>query len=1114
MTVATTIAASPFKGLAAYGDSDLDALFFFGREREIEVISENLLASRLTVLYGPTGVGKSSVLRAGVVRALRAVPFDREVIVHDRWAADPVAALAAEVARSAGIAARASLTETLVDAGAVLDGQLFLVLDQFEEYFVYHGGELAPGTFASELATALTENDVRAHVLLCLREDSLAKLDAFKTRVPGVFSNYLRLAHLDPVAARAAITGPIERWNDLFGGGRPVAVEPALVDAVLAQVTTADLDAKRIETPYLQLVLERLWAVERTRDSAVLRLSTLTELGGAGTIVADHLAHAIDSLTLDERTVAATLFLHLVTPSGTKISQTVADLARYVGVDESAVARVTDKLVRDRVLRSVPGATGEDPRLEIFHDVLAAAVVEWRTRFDAQRAELHARREAELHRRRAIIVAAVSLAALVVVAAVAVFALAQRSQARDRARAARAGELASQALLLESTDPGAALTRALQASRLRPDAQTEEVLRTALLASRLRRILTIGAPVSAVAWPGIGRAAFATQDGQLGIWDVVRDRVIVRTRAPGPVSALRRIGGRDALLVVGPKPVIWNLADGRMTRLGRGSAPTADASPSPNGELVATAGPTGVGLWSTTDGSLVRTIAAPGARLVRFSPDGRTLGVVRHFADGRVTAWLYDAASGARLGRSDRRGATALAFSPDSSLLAVASADGTVALLRARDGRALHVLDDGGGAIRDVVFDHEGDFLATASADGGARVWRVGDGIRWFILNGHTVAVTTVAFAPDDRYLATTSDDGTARIWIMRGSTSGSVASVLAGSRGAVVTAAYSPRGHTLVTGAQDGTVRLWEPRVEQQLRPAARGRGWIDGVHALRAGAVVTIADGEVRAYRDGRISNSFAVERGPSALSAGSVVSANGRTLEVRGLPGGARTAEVTADGTVKAVALTEDGRTLAAATSTAVDVWALPGEQLVDRFAAEPEITAVALSPDGAMIATGDASGVVRLRTSSGKLLHVLRYHRRGITDAAFDPTTGRLVTTSEGSSRNAAVWDVRTGRLVHTLVIHAGTVTAAAFSPDGRWIATAGPSAAGVWFAGTGQVLFLLRGPTTLLTDIAWAPTGSTVVTGEQDGIARSYTCLVCGELPSLQALADARLSAAR
>ena len=126
------------------------------------------------------------------------------------------------------------------------------------------------------------------NVLLGLREDALAKLDAFKGQIPNLFSNYLRLDHLDRRGARLAIVGPIERFNEL--AGEDVRVEPEVVEAVLDQVATGKVDVgragrggvetddERIEAPYLQLVLERLWEVERERGSLVLRLSTLREL--------------------------------------------------------------------------------------------------------------------------------------------------------------------------------------------------------------------------------------------------------------------------------------------------------------------------------------------------------------------------------------------------------------------------------------------------------------------------------------------------------------------------------------------------------------------------------------------------------------------------------------------------------------------------------------------------------------------------------------------------------------------------------------------------------------------------------------------------------------------
>src|SRR3954471_22291650 len=112
---------SPFKGLAAFEDSELDALFFFGRERERQVLLANLLAARLTVLYGESGVGKSSLLAAAVLRDLRDVT-DAPVVITSTWSLDP-----------------ATVLDEFADGG-----EGYLILDQFEEYFLYHDADDSP----------------------------------------------------------------------------------------------------------------------------------------------------------------------------------------------------------------------------------------------------------------------------------------------------------------------------------------------------------------------------------------------------------------------------------------------------------------------------------------------------------------------------------------------------------------------------------------------------------------------------------------------------------------------------------------------------------------------------------------------------------------------------------------------------------------------------------------------------------------------------------------------------------------------------------------------------------------------------------------------------------
>jgi len=459
---------SPYKGLMPFDDSERDALLFFGREREREIAAANLMASRLTVLYGPSGVGKSSLLRAGVVHELRAQAqrnFEERgspelaIVVFSAWRDDPVQGLLDAVAETVGdlLGEQAPSMQELSFADALaawatrIGGELYIVLDQFDEYFLYHGNEDGPGTFAVEFPEAVNRRGLPVHFLIGLREDALAKLDVFKGRIPNLFANYLRLDRLDEAAARAAILGPIDEVNRLSGNGR-YDVEPVLVGAVIHEVAAGRIDpglsgrgvvqgaqeTGRVEAPYLQLVLQRLWEVETAAGSYTLRLATLNGLGGAEQVVEDHLELALDGLAPAEKDVAARIFGYLVTPSGTKIAHDVGDLARYASVDQGELDRVIAVLEAERILRPLGGAGEEDGRrYEIFHDVLAAAVLAWTNRYESQRALEREREAAARRHRRVVVVAGIAFALLAAMTAIAAYAISQRSDARRAASFAR-----------------------------------------------------------------------------------------------------------------------------------------------------------------------------------------------------------------------------------------------------------------------------------------------------------------------------------------------------------------------------------------------------------------------------------------------------------------------------------------------------------------------------------------------------------------------------------------------------------------------------------------------------------------------------------------------------
>ena len=243
--------SAPFRGLSPYGEED--AGYFFGRETEQEIIGANLLAYPLTVLYGVTGVGKSSVLRAGVAHQLgreARANLDQHrrpelvVTVVSNWRDDPLRTIRQHVVEALAELYPAALKRRdPVELGAALRvwarriaGPVLIILDQFEEYFLYRAEEDGPGTFAEVFPRIVNSGQIRANFLLAIREDALAWLDQFKKGLPNLFDNYIRIRHLDQASARRAITGPVEAYNRSRRAAARVEVEPELVEALLDEI--------------------------------------------------------------------------------------------------------------------------------------------------------------------------------------------------------------------------------------------------------------------------------------------------------------------------------------------------------------------------------------------------------------------------------------------------------------------------------------------------------------------------------------------------------------------------------------------------------------------------------------------------------------------------------------------------------------------------------------------------------------------------------------------------------------------------------------------------------------------------------------------------------------
>jgi len=405
---------SPYVGLRPFTEEERK--YFFGRERDQRVVEGNLYAARLSVLYGTTGVGKSSILLAGLVPRVRSSGHAVVVVFREWQGAGFLEALKHAVAETAAKAAGKPVEsyeslplDELVEAVAKELGRpVFVVLDQFEEYFVNHPpGENGDSPFEAELARAVNRREVEAAFLMSLREDSLASLDRFRKRIPRLLGNTLRLSHLSKDDAERAIREPLRVWNEERGA--KAEIEDELVDELLDDVgvgsakwllTGGDDERQRraaanvddgVETPFLQLVLERLWADSGGDASRVLRAETYRALGRAPGIVRRHFEEVLSAMSPEQRELCARFFDRLVTPSGGKIAYPIADLEKVAG-ELAPLVPATVKALRDgRILQEVqlPDYRG----VEIFHDILGPAVLEWQRRLDEERRRAEARRK-------------------------------------------------------------------------------------------------------------------------------------------------------------------------------------------------------------------------------------------------------------------------------------------------------------------------------------------------------------------------------------------------------------------------------------------------------------------------------------------------------------------------------------------------------------------------------------------------------------------------------------------------------------------------------------------------------------------------------------------------
>jgi WD40 repeat protein/DNA-binding SARP family transcriptional activator len=1029
-------AVCPFKGLASFDVAD--ARYFFGRERLVAELVAKLVGAPLIGVVGPSGSGKSSLVRAGLLPALAAGVLPGS----DTWP---------QVLLRPG-------EHPLHELHAVqseLDAQqhAVLVVDQFEEVFTACRDDAERHAFIDAVARAGNQREGGGTVVV-VRADFYGRCASYPALSRLLGANHVLVAPMRRDELRRAIERPGRRARLL--------VEPELVDALIA-----DVEDEPGGLPLLSTSLLELW---QHRDGRRLRLAAYEHAGGVHGAVARLAEGAYQCLDDRQKRIARAILLRLAGEGegeavvrarvaldefGEDARPVLAELtdARLLTVSEGEVEVAHEALLREwprlrgwleedaqgrRLHRHLRGATrdwkaGGGDAGELYRGARLASALDWATDHDpelsaTERAFLDASRTASGRAQRRLRMVLAGVACLLVLAVIAALvALNERGNARARATAADAQRLGAQALLENDLDRSLLLAR--QGVALDDSPQTRGNLLAAVLKSPAAIAVVPGhwGPLISLDLSPDGHTlALLDEDGTLTFVDT-------RTRD--------RIG----------QPYI---------ALGVPDESVDDVQFSPDGARVAVGGQAPAVLDAHTH-RLITGLRIRKDRVVsslRFSPDGRTLFAVLGFwdptHDPSASIQRFDARTGRALGAerfvARRPVIVNLMLAGNGRRLLTTSAEDGIAIFDAHTLRPLERLP---ARAEGAALSPDDRTMLVGGRDGSVRFVDLVTGKSRTASGRHDGAVVRASFSADGRTAITAGVDNRVIVWNVERAAAGET---FAGNAAEITGLAMSHDGRTLYTTARDGKLIEWDLAGAHRLgRPFAIGP---DNRYAFQPYAVRPDGDALAVGHRNGTVtvidahtlrtlSTFRAVPEGP-VLGMG--YAPRSRLLLVGGESGflalvdPVRGKLVTRlrghGGDVFKLSFSADGRLMASASQEAVILWAVRSGEPVARplHTSVGELGDVLLSPDGRTVAIAHLDQDVEIIDVATDRRRAWLTQSETVGTVRFTPDGRYIVGGShEGWAR---LWSTSTWRpATHVLAGHPGMPLGLSTSPDSRTLA---------------------------------------------------------------------------
>lgn len=1132
---------APYRGLQYFDEADAE--WFFGRKQVSLRLANAVLEQRFLAVIGTSGSGKSSIVRAGLVPALKHSQPDRWHVHIFTPSSHPLDSLAISLTRGEqSVTAAATLIDDLRRDPRSLhlyvrrsipqasETEVLLVVDQFEELFTQCRDEQERRAFVDNLLYTTGAAGSPCRIVIALRADFYQHLAQYAGLRTEVAKHQEYLGAMEAVELRQAIEEPARRGGWEFS--------PGLVELMLHDVGAAE--GHQPEPGALPLLSHALLETWKRRRGNLMNLKAYSEAGGVRRAIAKTAESVFyDELTPEQQQIARNIFLRLTElGEGTQDTRRRALISELVPPapygDPKQVEEVLVKLADARLITTSEGCA------EVAHEALIRewpTLREWlaqdREGLRAHRHLTESTREWELleHDPGALYRGARLAQALE-------WAQANPSQLNAQEQAFL--EASQEASQLEAREREKQNWRELQAAQKLATAEKQRAEEQARSASRLRQravYLTIAMFLAVLlAGAAIVLARVAGNNSQIA-------QANARSAQTAEANAIqqRQVAEEQANLASSRElaaAAINNLqADPQLSILlaleAIKKAETPEALACLRQALIAN--PLSASIQAHTGEALGVAINPDGNHFATLGRDG----LVKIWALGNPVAStdptpLFSLTNPFYWGVEMRYGSI-LAYNLDGSRLAVIGEKGSANIWDTNSGQLLQTLTLQKGNVTGIAFSPDGNRLVTTDDIGSALIWDAITGRNLLAISIPGYAIFSAVFSPDSKQLVTTAEDASVRFWDLDKTPGQELLSLdFGGSIGLPRLIAFSPSGKYLAVCGDTGA-RVWdmqEMRSDPEARPLfSFSENLVYGITDLAFtpdGTRLVISSLEypikIRDATTGMELFAFP-EQWPARKLA---ISPDGIHLLSAHEDGSIKIWDISPTGSfdwwtiypANMGRISADGKHLRTIFNSGLSgklntyLWELSpsGIQEIQSLSLNTGamVTAVKINRDLSLLVTTSNDMVLRIwNSNTGQLVQSFPIsisatqggHTDYVNDLGFSLDGAQIVTA--GRDRKAILWDLATGKPLLILSGHNGPVNSVDISSDGTLIATgSSDGTARIWDATTGQVLQNLTGHKYLVLGVVFSPDGKRLLSGGGDNNARLWDVQTGEELLTL------------